>query len=140
MWKLHSLLNARSSHLQSKHFITCKIPTLHLPASGDVTITDYIKGWFGKIWLQGVISSGLERGVNRDYILLFVLSSLSFLCEWCYLVTQCSYSQSTAPLYRPGWTSFCQDCSSNSLEHLNQGQLLLGFEYYFTMKNNLFTM
>lgn len=62
MWKLHSLLNAGSSHLQSKHFITC---TLHSSASGDVTITDYIK----KLFLKNMVarSNQFRSGMRGEW-------------------------------------------------------------------------
>lgn len=65
MWKLHSLLNAGSSRLQSKQLITCTLPTLHPSASGDVTITDYIK----RLFLKNMVarSNQFRSGVRGEW-------------------------------------------------------------------------
>lgn len=64
MWELHSLRNVGSSRLQSKHFITGTLPTLHPAASGDVTITDYIKRLFLKnmVARSNQFRSGMRGG------------------------------------------------------------------------------
>lgn len=63
MWKLHSLLNAGSACLQSKHFITCTLPTLHPSASGDAAMTDYIKWLFLK---NMAVRNNHSRSGTRD--------------------------------------------------------------------------
>lgn len=65
MWKLCSLLYAGSSCLKSKHFITCISPALHSLASGNVTITDYIKTLFLKYVVTK--SNQLRFGVRSEW-------------------------------------------------------------------------
>lgn len=114
MWKLHSLLNAGSACLQSKHFITCTLPTLHPSASGDVAMTDYIRWLFLK---NMAVKNNQFRPGTRDEGRLHPLNGFGkFVIVWmmvpCYpaqLQPGYSYPHSprgvhlsiTAPLFRP---------------------------------------